>query len=689
MTARHGCRIVLEGTIDEHAGLKKQLEGLGGHVILDLDKVTRITSFGVLEWRAALKELESASSYAFIRCRPSIVTQFNLVEGFGERGELVSLYLPYHCTACSHEFALLVDLRHHYFVAVSREPPYAQCRQCGADASFDGLAEDYLSYVGSRPRPHVPPAAHQLIDGVIGDVVETLKVKKQVDASVTRLSFMGPLNGDARLRSAMEGAEGSLVIDLGDVTSIDPTGMERLAAALAQVSVAWCAYVRLPLGLLDSFAGHLRRTFDAEGVCSVVLSEQCPRCLTTTDFEVWARGLSEAAVESRCSSCRSQVRLHPAEATVRQLRELLVEPPRAIEQHLAGRMTAATPTEPPPIRVEASGIPMVGESRAFRDITDLLRKVAPTGASVLLRGETGTGKEMLARLLHSLSPRRDGPFVAINCAALPENLIEAELFGHERGAFTGATQQAVGRFERASGGTLFIDEVGDIPLSVQVKLLRALQERSIERIGSGTAVPVDIRLVTATHRPLEEMMEAGEFREDLFFRISVVPVFVPPLRQRREDIWPIALHYLGEAQRRSGRSGIRFSERMCRALNEHGWPGNVRELINVIERAVALTPSHGTADLIDFAGQVAGRPVAMAAAATTAPPAARTTAPAVAPAHAFEEAQERGLKASVDEYEKKLIQGALVRARGNRTHAARELGISRQALVLKIAKYSL
>ena len=164
VTGRGGCRIVLEGVVDERASLKKAFEGLSGTVVLDLDKVSRITSFGVLEWRSSLEKLE-AGYYAFIRCRPSLMAQFNLIDGFGGRGELISFYLPYICSACSHEFELLVDLRHHYSVAVSREPPHARCRKCGAEAEFDGLADDFLSFVGSRPRPHVPPTALQLIDG--------------------------------------------------------------------------------------------------------------------------------------------------------------------------------------------------------------------------------------------------------------------------------------------------------------------------------------------------------------------------------------------------------------------------------------------------------------------------------------------------------------------------------------------
>jgi DNA-binding NtrC family response regulator/anti-anti-sigma regulatory factor len=683
VTVKGGCRVVLEGVIDERANLKKHLEGLSGAVVLDLDKVSRITSFGVLEWRSALKQLE-AGYVAFIRCRPMILGQFNMVDGFGGRGELVSFYLPYICSACSHEFELLVDLRHHYSIAVSREPPHALCRKCGAEAEFEGLPDEYLSYVGSKPRPHVPPIALQMIDGVVGDVVERLKVKKEIDGRVTSITLNGPLTGDARLNSATEGVEGFLVVDLADVTSIDEGGMRALASSVSRLAVVQCCYAKVPFPLLDSFASNYQRTLPAEGICSIVLHDHCPKCRSNSDFELTIHGLAGDHAEARCGTCRSRVPIRIPDANLRKLREILIEPASEIDHSLTARK-AVNPSLEGPAPPMISQLSIVGESSAFREIVETLRKVAPTNATVLIRGETGTGKEMLARLVHDLSPRRDKPFVAINCAALSESLMESELFGHERGAFTGATEQTLGRFERAHGGTLFIDEIGDLPGSVQVKLLRALQEKCIERVGGSEPIPIDIRMVAATHRSLEQMMEKGEFREDLFFRISVVPVFVPPLRQRPTDIWPIALHYLGEIQKRSGRNGIRFSERMRRALEEYSWPGNIRELINVVERAVALTPSQGTADLIDFASKPFSTPT----------PAMGTAVPA-APSQQPQEAalrkpldRDTSLKEAVDAYERKLIQEALDRAHGNRTHAARELGISRQALGLKITKYGL
>jgi len=311
---------------------------------------------------------------------------------------------------------------------------------------------------------------------------------------------------------------------------------------------------------------------------------------------------------------------------------------------------------------------LIGQSPAMRRIFDTIEQVATTDATVLIRGETGTGKELVARVLHSLSMRRDRPFVAVNCAALPESLIESELFGHERGAFTGAAHRKLGRFERADGGTLFIDEVADMPESVQVKLLRVLQERTLERVGGTELLEVDIRLVAATHIDLEDAIRAGRFREDLFYRLDVVPITLPPLRDRREDIPLLVEHLLGEFQRRLGKTGIRLSPDATRKLARHDFPGNVRELSNVIERMVALTPSGRTAQL----PELRARPPAREQLAAMAPVATGST-----------------LSESVDEFERAVIAHALEQSGGNRTAAAKALGISRQGLALKLKKYRL
>lgn len=229
-----------------------------------------------------------------------------------------------------------------------------------------------------------------------------------------------------------------------------------------------------------------------------------------------------------------------------------------------------------------------GASEVFLKVTRLIEKVGPTSATLLLLGESGTGKEVLARAAHAMSPRSARPFVAINCAAIPEALLESELFGHERGAFTGAVRQSIGRVEQADGGTLFLDEIGDMPLALQAKLLRFLQERVIERIGGREAIPVDVRVVCATNRDLQKAIQAGSFREDLFYRVSEIVVDIPPLRERKGDALMLARIFIDQAARKHGRPVLPLSEGARRALDAYGWPGNVRELENKVTRAVLV-----------------------------------------------------------------------------------------------------
>jgi formate hydrogenlyase transcriptional activator len=231
----------------------------------------------------------------------------------------------------------------------------------------------------------------------------------------------------------------------------------------------------------------------------------------------------------------------------------------------------------------------VGESDALRGALEAIDAVAPTDATVLIYGETGTGKELLARRVHMMSPRRARPLVTINCAALPASLLESELFGHEKGAFTGALSRTMGRFERAHGGSILLDEIGELPLELQAKLLRVLQEREFERLGGTSPIRVDVRVIAATNRDLGGAVATGRFRADLYYRLNVFPVRVPPLRERKDDITLLAGHFVSRYASRYGRSISTVSAPALHALRAHGWPGNVRELENVIERAVILS----------------------------------------------------------------------------------------------------
>ena len=306
---------------------------------------------------------------------------------------------------------------------------------------------------------------------------------------------------------------------------------------------------------------------------------------------------------------------------------------------------------------------MVGNSSSMREVYALMRQAARGDITVMIRGETGTGKELVARSLHRHSARRDGPFVTVECAAISESLIESELFGHERGSFTGAATQYIGAFERAHGGTILLDEIGDMPLVLQRRLLRVLQEREIRRVGGSTAVAVDIRVITATNKDLEQGVAAGEFREDLFYRISAFPILIAPLRERREDIPLLTKHLLEKYAASSGTSIRSISTAAMGVLLQHGWPGNVRELDNSVQRAMLLTPG-----LVLQAGDL--------------PPAyTRDTAPNAT--------RQAAASPTLAEVERQAIVRALEFTNGRVTHAARTLGISRATLHRKLVKYGL
>jgi two-component system NtrC family response regulator len=305
---------------------------------------------------------------------------------------------------------------------------------------------------------------------------------------------------------------------------------------------------------------------------------------------------------------------------------------------------------------------IIGESGAMQEVLSVVRRVAPSDATVLIRGESGTGKELIAKAIHYASPRAARALVKVNCAALAESLLEAELFGHEKGAFTGAVAARKGRFELADGGSLFLDEIGDLPPHLQVKLLRVLQEREFERVGSSRPIKVDVRLLAATHRNLEALVREGRFRDDLYYRINVVTIQLPPLRERREDLLLLVDHFLRVFADKNGK-GIRGLTREARAaLLRYDYPGNVRELENLIERAVVLTRD----DVIGL-----------------------TDLPLTLDAQAAEAESGTGLVAAVEGLERRMIREALAKAEGIQTRAAELLGIGERVLRYKLKKYGL
>ncbi len=313
------------------------------------------------------------------------------------------------------------------------------------------------------------------------------------------------------------------------------------------------------------------------------------------------------------------------------------------------------------LRREAGPAEMVGSGPAMQKLFELVRRAAPSEGRVLVTGENGTGKELVARAIHEQSRRRGGPFVKLNCAAVPAELIESELFGHERGAFTGAVAARRGKFEQADGGTLFLDEVGDMPPSMQAKVLRVLQEGEFERVGGQQTLKVDVRVVAATNKDIESEVKAGRFREDLYYRLDVVPVRTPPLRERREDVPELAARFLAEACERNGRRPMRLSREALAALQSHAWPGNVRELRNLVERLAILC------DGPDISGDdVAG----------ALPGARRPRAERFRQGASFHDL--------VDEAERDIVLGALEAHGDNVSDTARALGLERSHLYKKM-----
>ena len=313
---------------------------------------------------------------------------------------------------------------------------------------------------------------------------------------------------------------------------------------------------------------------------------------------------------------------------------------------------------------------ITGQSPAMREVFDTIRQVAPARTTVLIEGESGTGKELVAQALHQLSPRARGPFVAVHCASLAPTLLESELFGHERGAFTGATEQRIGRFEMADGGTLFLDEIGEIDASVQVKILRVLEERRFERVGGREPVDVDVRLLAATNRNLAEMVRQGKFREDLFFRLNVVTLTLPPLRDRAGDLPILVGRFLKEFAEENNRPPLTVSPEVLELMAAYGWPGNVRELRNVVERMVVMArgdrlTARDLPTVVRQATPGGGVPVSRSGAVSGSAP------------------------GTLDDMERTMIRRALESHQGNRIAAADALGISRRTLHRKLNEFGL
>jgi two-component system response regulator AtoC len=339
-------------------------------------------------------------------------------------------------------------------------------------------------------------------------------------------------------------------------------------------------------------------------------------------------------------------------------------PPRELERQIRLSMGQA--------KEIASGIDaaasagLIGSSPEIRALFEKVVRVAQTNSTVLVEGESGTGKELVAQSIHRFSARATAPFVAVNCAAIPETLLESELFGHVKGAFTGAAQARTGRFQLAEGGTLFLDEIGEMPLAMQGKLLRVLEERTVEPVGSAKSQPVDFRLVAATNRKLEEMVAQGQFRADLFYRLNVVPLFIPPLRERRGDVAHLAGHFLAQANA-ARKEELSFAAETIAALEGHAWPGNVRELKNLVERLAVLKEA-GTIGVADL------------------PESIRTPRLPAPESRAALPSGGIDLHAALAELEDRLIGDALQLSGGNKSHAASMLGLKRTTLIEKLRR---
>jgi two-component system response regulator HydG len=464
------------------------------------------------------------------------------------------------------------------------------------------------------------------------------------------------------------------------VVDDEPGLAEGMAEALERIGLhaKWCTSGREALRIIDENEIDLVLTdlvmHEVGGMDVLRAAKQ--RHPDSEVIVISGQGDEAAAVEA----------LHAGAATYIR-KPLRVEEVRAVVQKQIDRLRLLRRRDELERRVDESyGIAgIVGRSEAMRSVLTLVRQVADTNATILVLGESGTGKELIAQAVHRLSKRKNGAFVAINCAAMTETLLESELFGHEKGAFTGAVRNHRGKFEYADGGTLFLDEIGDMPQSLQAKLLRVLETREISRVGSNDAIKVDVRIVAATNKDLEQAVKEGRFREDLYFRIKVVTVALPPLRDRREDIPLLVERFVKEFAQLHGRSVTSVSNAAMAKLSAFPWQGNVRQLRNIIETAVLVTPGD-TIDVANLPPEIAAVETPRAA---SAPAAAAPAAPIAGPDQPAGEAPSAldDLVMPLDELERILIRNALKAKGGNREHAAKALGISERTLYRKIKQY--
>lgn len=329
---------------------------------------------------------------------------------------------------------------------------------------------------------------------------------------------------------------------------------------------------------------------------------------------------------------------------------------------------------------------IVGKSERMKDVFSLIEKILDNNSTILIFGESGTGKELIAKAIHYNSSRSDKPLIAVNCGAIPEDLLESELFGHEKGSFTGAIKTRIGRFELANGGTIFLDEIGDMSPTLQVKLLRVLQEQEFERVGGMKSLKVDVRVIAATHRDIEKAVESNRFREDLYYRLNVIPISIPPLRERKSDIPLLVNHFLSKCNRIKNRNVEGFSDNAMECLREYTWPGNVRELENIVERVVILkgTGIVQPADLPEKVRKGNGSAAALHTAderlVIPDDTAAESLSPVCIPDSGID------LNKMVEDFENRLIMEALKKSEWNKARAAELLGIKRTTLIEKLKK---